>query len=99
MLVGRKVTGNFEDAVLSLIGEEGSFLVQTEVEQSSTGLLTIGYGYPLIVSFKTKASKTAYEPNDAEKQEWRDLFGKVRAQLRGSVFTPAMFDKVTGLAQ
>jgi TRAP-type transport system periplasmic protein len=48
---------------------------------------------------RLKASKQAYEPNDSEKQEWRDLFGKVRAQLRGSVFTPAMFDKVVGLAQ
>ena len=48
---------------------------------------------------RLKASKTAYEPNDAEKNEWRDLFGKIRAQLRGSVFTPAMFDKVVGLAQ
>jgi hypothetical protein len=62
MLVGRKVDGNFEDAVLSLLGEEGNY-AETEVTQSSTGLLTIGYGYPLIVSFKTKAGKTAYEIN------------------------------------
>ena len=48
---------------------------------------------------RIKANKTAYEPNDAEKQEWRDVFDKVRAQLRGSVFSPAMFDKVTSLAK
>jgi TRAP-type C4-dicarboxylate transport system substrate-binding protein len=48
---------------------------------------------------RLKGSKTAYEPNDAEKQEWRDVFAKVRAQLRGSVFTPAVFDKAVGLAQ
>ena len=48
---------------------------------------------------RLKASKTAYEPNDAEKQEWKDVFAKVRAQLRGSTFTPAMFDKVVSLAQ
>jgi len=48
---------------------------------------------------RLKASKQAYEPNDAEKQEWRDLFAKVRASLRGSVFTPAMFDRVVSLAQ
>ena len=48
---------------------------------------------------RLKGSKQLYEPNDAEKGEWRDLFAKVRTQLRGSVFTPAMFDKVVGLAQ
>jgi TRAP-type C4-dicarboxylate transport system substrate-binding protein len=48
---------------------------------------------------RLKASKAAYEPNDAEKNEWRDLFAKVRSSLRGSVFTPAMFDRVVGLAQ
>ena len=48
---------------------------------------------------RLKSSKTAYEPSDPEKQEWRDLFSKVRAQLRGSVFTPGVFDKVVGLAQ
>jgi TRAP-type C4-dicarboxylate transport system substrate-binding protein len=48
---------------------------------------------------RLKGSKTVYEPNDGEKQEWRDLFAKVRAQLRGSVFTQAVFDKAVGLAQ
>jgi TRAP-type C4-dicarboxylate transport system substrate-binding protein len=48
---------------------------------------------------RMKSSKTAYEPNDAEKNEWRDLFTKVRQQLRGSVFTPAVFDKAIQLAQ
>jgi TRAP-type C4-dicarboxylate transport system substrate-binding protein len=48
---------------------------------------------------RLKTTKTAYEPSDPEKNEWRDLFTKVRAQLRGSVFTPAVFDKVVQLAQ
>ncbi len=48
---------------------------------------------------RLKASKSAYELSDGEKQEWKDLFAKVRGQLRGSVFTPALFDKVTSLAQ
>jgi len=48
---------------------------------------------------RLKTSKSAYEPTDAEKQEWRDVFTKVRAQLRGAVFTPAVFDKVVSLAQ
>jgi TRAP-type transport system periplasmic protein len=48
---------------------------------------------------RMKSSKAAYEPNEAEKQEWRDVFARVRGELRGSVFTPAVFDKVVGLAQ
>lgn len=48
---------------------------------------------------RLKSSKSAYELSDAEKNEWKDLFAKVRGQLRGTVFTPAMFDKVVGLAQ
>jgi TRAP-type C4-dicarboxylate transport system substrate-binding protein len=48
---------------------------------------------------RLKASKTAYEPNPAEIAEWKDVFAKVRASLRGSVFSPAVFDKVVGLAQ
>lgn len=48
---------------------------------------------------RLKASKSAYEISDAEKAEWKDVFAKVRQSLRGSVFTPALFDKVTGLAQ
>jgi TRAP-type C4-dicarboxylate transport system substrate-binding protein len=48
---------------------------------------------------RLKASKSAYELSDAEKNEWKDLFGKVRGQLRGTVFSPAMFDKVVGLSQ
>jgi TRAP-type C4-dicarboxylate transport system substrate-binding protein len=48
---------------------------------------------------RLKSSKSAYEPSDAEKQEWREVFAKVRAQLRGSVFTPAAFDKAVSLSQ
>jgi TRAP-type C4-dicarboxylate transport system substrate-binding protein len=48
---------------------------------------------------RLKSSKSAYEPSDAEKAEWREVFAKVRAQLRGSVFTPAAFDKAVSLAQ
>jgi TRAP-type C4-dicarboxylate transport system substrate-binding protein len=48
---------------------------------------------------RLKASKNAYEPSDAEKAEWKDVFAKVRASLRGSVFSPPIFDKVVSLAQ
>lgn len=48
---------------------------------------------------RLKATKTVYEPTDAEKNEWRDLFARVRQSLRGSLFTPALFDRVVQLAQ
>jgi TRAP-type C4-dicarboxylate transport system substrate-binding protein len=48
---------------------------------------------------RMKASKTVYEPNDAEKAEWRELFTRVRQELRGSVFTPAVYDRIVQLAQ
>jgi TRAP-type C4-dicarboxylate transport system substrate-binding protein len=48
---------------------------------------------------RLKASKVAYDITDAEKKEWSDVFAKVRAGLRGTVFTPAVFDRVVQLAQ
>jgi TRAP-type C4-dicarboxylate transport system substrate-binding protein len=48
---------------------------------------------------RLKAGKNAYEPTEPEKNEWRELFARVRQQLRGAVFTPAVFDKVVQLAQ
>jgi TRAP-type C4-dicarboxylate transport system substrate-binding protein len=48
---------------------------------------------------RLKGSKTAYDPSEAEKAEWRTLFASVRSSLRGAVFTPAMFDKIVQLAQ
>jgi TRAP-type C4-dicarboxylate transport system substrate-binding protein len=47
---------------------------------------------------RMKASKTVSEPSDAERREWHDLFARVAAQLRGPVFTPAVFDRVVQLA-
>jgi TRAP-type C4-dicarboxylate transport system substrate-binding protein len=48
---------------------------------------------------RMKATKTVYEPNESEKAEWRDLFARVRQELRGSVFTPAVLDRIVQLAQ
>jgi TRAP-type C4-dicarboxylate transport system substrate-binding protein len=48
---------------------------------------------------RLKASKTAYDLSEPEKKEWNDVFAKVRAGLRGTVFTPAVFDRVVQLAQ
>jgi len=48
---------------------------------------------------RMKASKSSYDLNDGEKREWSDLFAHVRQSLRGTTFTPALFDKVVQLAQ
>jgi TRAP-type transport system periplasmic protein len=48
---------------------------------------------------RIKTNKTVYELTDAEKREWRAVFDKVAAQLRGTVFTPAIFDRVVQVAR
>jgi TRAP-type transport system periplasmic protein len=48
---------------------------------------------------RMKATKATYEPTEADKNEWRELFLRVRQELRGAVFTPAIFDKIVQLAQ
>jgi TRAP-type C4-dicarboxylate transport system substrate-binding protein len=48
---------------------------------------------------RMKASKIAYDPSEADRKEWTDVFVKVAKQLRGSVFAPALFDKVVQIAQ
>ncbi len=47
---------------------------------------------------RLKSTRTTYSPTDADRNEWKDLFIRVSRQLRGSVFTPAMFDRVVQLA-
>jgi TRAP-type C4-dicarboxylate transport system substrate-binding protein len=47
---------------------------------------------------RMKASKTAYDPSPAEVAEWAPIFMKVGLDLRGSMFTPALFDRVVAMA-
>jgi TRAP-type C4-dicarboxylate transport system substrate-binding protein len=47
---------------------------------------------------RMKATKTAYAPTPAEIAEWAPIFIQVSKQLRGTVFTPALFDKVVQIA-
>ena len=47
---------------------------------------------------RMKANKKVYSPTDTDRAEWRDVFVKVASQLRGTVFTPALFDRVVELA-
>jgi hypothetical protein len=46
-----------------------------------------------------KASKVAYDPSESDRKEWTDVFVKVCKGLRGTVFTPAVFDKIVQIAQ
>ncbi len=47
---------------------------------------------------RMKQSKHTYELTDSERAEWKAVFIKVARELRGSVFTPSMFDHVMQLA-
>jgi TRAP-type C4-dicarboxylate transport system substrate-binding protein len=47
---------------------------------------------------RMKSTKNVYSLTEGEKTEWKDTFTKVVGQLRGTVFTPAMFDKIVQLA-
>jgi TRAP-type C4-dicarboxylate transport system substrate-binding protein len=48
---------------------------------------------------RMKASKVSYDPSEADRKEWTDVFVKVAKGLRGTVFNPAVFDKIVQIAQ
>jgi TRAP-type C4-dicarboxylate transport system substrate-binding protein len=47
---------------------------------------------------RMKATKIAYSPTEADRNEWKDIFVKVSTELRGTVFNPVLFDRVVKLA-
>jgi TRAP-type C4-dicarboxylate transport system substrate-binding protein len=47
---------------------------------------------------RMKANKTTYVPTETDRSEWKEVFVKVSRELRGTVFSVAMFDKVVRLA-
>jgi TRAP-type C4-dicarboxylate transport system substrate-binding protein len=47
---------------------------------------------------RMKASKTTYVPTEVDRAEWKEVFVRVCRELRGTVFSAAMFDKVVRLA-
>jgi TRAP-type C4-dicarboxylate transport system substrate-binding protein len=47
---------------------------------------------------RMKATKIVYDPDDAYRKEWTDLLLKMNSQLRGTVFSAAMFDRVLLIA-
>jgi hypothetical protein len=48
---------------------------------------------------RMKATKIVYDLTEAERSEWKAVFDRVAMQLRGGVFTPAIFDRVVKLAR
>jgi len=48
---------------------------------------------------RMKATKIAYDPTEADRKEWTDVFVKVAKSLRGTVFTPSIFDKIVKIAE
>jgi TRAP-type C4-dicarboxylate transport system substrate-binding protein len=47
---------------------------------------------------RMKTNKAIYAPTEVDRTEWKDLFTRVCKELRGTVFSAAMFDKVVRLA-
>jgi TRAP-type C4-dicarboxylate transport system substrate-binding protein len=47
---------------------------------------------------RLKASKSTYETSEPDRRAWADLFENVDRQLRGTIVTPAFFDRVMQLA-
>ena len=48
---------------------------------------------------RLKARMTAYEPNESEQAEWKELFHKTRQRLKGAHFKPEVFDEAERLAK
>jgi|HubBroStandDraft_2_1064218.scaffolds.fasta_scaffold03831_6 TRAP-type C4-dicarboxylate transport system substrate-binding protein len=48
---------------------------------------------------RMKSTKKAYDLTDEDRAQWKILFDKVYSQVRGTVFTPATFDRVLALAR
>lgn len=89
----------FSTPRLQAIPEKFRQLVQTRGDEMQARLTNSIRNKDAQAFALLKSSKTVYDLSDPEKKEWSDLFAKVRQNLRGTVFTPAMFDKVTQLAQ
>jgi len=48
---------------------------------------------------RLKTRKTFVDLNDGEKKQWNDKFAEIRSGLRGTTFTAAVYDKISGLAK
>jgi TRAP-type C4-dicarboxylate transport system substrate-binding protein len=77
---------NLRDAMLKHYGEMNERLTKTIRNADAQSFA------------RMKASKTSYDLSEAEKKAWTDVFVNVARQLRGTVFSPAFFDRVVQLA-
>jgi len=75
-----------KDAILSK-GKEASILLNSKVRDLDAQAFA-----------RMKVTKKAYEPTPSDVAEWAPIFLQVSKQLRGTVFTPALFDKVVAIA-
>lgn len=75
-----------KDAILSK-GKEASVLLNRKVRDLDAQAFA-----------RMKATKKAYDPTPSDVAEWAPIFVQVSKQLRGTVFTPALFDKVVAIA-
>jgi hypothetical protein len=64
MLVGRPITGDVTETLAQFLTAYDGVVLQTQVSQdASTGVLTIGYGYPLFTSTKATSGKIVFAIN------------------------------------
>jgi TRAP-type transport system periplasmic protein len=82
----------------SLVPAQKDILLAKSREMSDQATVTIRKADAQAFA-RMKASKIAYDPTDADRKDWTDLFVKVAKQLRGSVFNPVIFDKIVQIAQ
>ncbi len=82
----------------SLPQDQKEILLEKSREMSDEATVTIRKADAQAYS-RMKASKISYDPTDADRKEWTDVFVKVAKQLRGSVFNPVTFDKIVRIAQ
>jgi TRAP-type C4-dicarboxylate transport system substrate-binding protein len=75
-----------KDAILAK-GKEASVLLNRKVRDLDAQAFA-----------RMKATKKSYEPTPSDVAEWAPIFVQVSKQLRGTVFTPALFDKVVAIA-
>lgn len=82
----------------SLTAQERDVLLRKSAEMSDQATISIRNADAQAYA-RMKASKIAYDPSEQDRKEWTDVFVKVCKGLRGTVFTPALFDKIVQIAQ
>ena len=71
MLVGRPIAADFTETLAQFLAYDSVYLQTAVTQNATTGLLTIGYGYQLLIGMKSKSGKTIYEVNPEADQRLR----------------------------